>query len=82
MIEQLIIACTPLITLGVGELIKIVKPKITGVFLLLLVGASSGIIAFVDSLAFQTDISSLFIFVYGLLSVVINQFFKQLKSGN
>ena len=82
MIQEILIACTPLIVLGIGELIKKIKPKITGVVLLLLVGASSGVIAFVDGLALQTEISSLFVFLYGLLSIVINQFFKQLKSGN
>lgn len=82
MIEQLIIASTPLIVLGVGELVKLVNKEIKGVWLLMLVAASSGVIAFVEGLILNPDLGNGFIFLYGLLAVFVNQFFKQLNSGN
>ncbi len=81
-IEQIIFNLTPFIVYGVGELIKVVKPKVKGVVLLMVLAASSGIIAWVNELATSPDTSGLLQFGFGLLAIVVNQFFKQLKSGN
>ena len=81
-LQEIIFALTPFIVYGVGELIKIIKPKIKGVLLLSLLAASSGIIAWITQLAANLDATWLAQFGFGLLSVFVNQFFKQLKSGN
>jgi len=82
MIEQLIIALTPLIVLVVGELVKWLTPRIKGVYLLLLVGSSSAVIAFITQLTLQPELAWIWQFTYGLLAVFVNQFYKQWKSGN
>lgn len=82
MIEQLLIALTPVVVLGIGELIKWLKPKIKGVYLLLLLGSSSAIIAFATELATQPDLAVFWQFTWGMFAVIVNQLFKQWKSGN
>ena len=80
--EQLILYLTPFIVYGATEVIKLVKPKIKGVVLLMLLGGSSGIIALVTSLSLNPEYGWTGQFALGLVTVFINQFFKQLKSGN
>lgn len=82
-IEDVILYLTPFIVFGVGQLVKWVKPKITGTWLLILLGSSSGILAFLTSLAdTPPDVAWYFKLGYGLLAVVGHQFYKQIKSGN
>ena len=80
--EQLILYLTPFLVYAAGELYKLVAPNIKGVLLLVLVSASSGIIAFVTSLAANPEYGWTGQFVLGLMAVVVNQFFKQVKSGD
>jgi len=82
MVEQLIVACTPLIVLAIGELVKWIKESIKGIWLLVIVGSSSAIIAWITQLIANPNLGSFEQFLYGLLAVVIHQFFKQLNSGN
>lgn len=79
---QLILYLTPFLVYGAGELYKLVAPSIKGYVLILLVGASSGIVAFVTSLAANPEYGWTGQFLFGLMSVVVNQFFKQVKSGD
>lgn len=81
-IENIIIYLTPFLVFGVGQLVKLVNKNIKGVWLLMLVAASSGIIAFVTDLTTTPELSWVLQFAYGMLSVVVHQFFKQIKSGN
>lgn len=81
-IENIIIYLTPFLVFGVGQLVKLVNKNIKGVWLLMLIAASSGIIAFVTDLTTTPELSWVLQFAYGMLSVVVHQFFKQIKSGN
>lgn len=79
---QLIIYLTPFIIYGAAETVKVVKPHITGVFLLVFIGASSGMIALVTQLAANPEYGWTGQFFLGLVVVYVNQFFKQWDSGN
>lgn len=81
-IENIIIYLTPFLVFGVGQLVKLVNKNIKGVWLLMLVAASSGVLAWITDLTSLPDLSWLLQFAYGMLSVVVHQFYKQLKSGN
>ena len=81
-IEDVILYLTPFIVFGVGQLVKWVKPKITGTWLLILLGSSSGVLAFLTSLADTPGVPWYFKLGYGLLAVFGHQFYKQIKSGN
>ena len=80
--EQILLILLPFVTYGVGELVKLVNKNVKGVYLLLLVGTSSGVLAFVADLVLKPDLSSFALFGVGLLSIVANQFYKQLQSGD
>lgn len=80
-IENIIIYLTPFLVFGVGQLAKLVNKNVKGVWLLVIVGTSSGVLAWV--VAASAGAETWFLqFAYGLLSVVFHQFYKQLKSGN
>ena len=81
-LEQILLIIQPFLIYGVGELVKLVNKNIKGVYLLLLVGTSSGVLAWVADLVATPDLNALALFGTGLLSIVANQFYKQLKSGD
>ncbi len=80
-VGQIIVYLTPFIVFGVGQLVKLVNDKIKGVWLLVLVGTSSGVLAWITTSAAGAE-TWLLQFAYGMLSVIFHQFYKQIKSGN
>ena len=80
--EVIITTLMPFIIFGVAEFIKLVSPYIKGVYLLLLTTTSSAVLALVASITIAPDASWLATFAVGMLSVLVNQFYKQWKSGN
>ncbi len=81
-LEQVILALTPFAVYVVAELVKWLKPRIKGVALLLLTTTASAVIALVTSIVVGPDASFLTQFAVGMLSLVVNQFYKQWQSGN
>lgn len=81
-IEQIIVGLMPFIIYGVTELVKYFKPRITGVALLIFTSTSSAILALVAGIVVSPDAGFLTMFAVNMLTVVVNQFYKQWQSGN
>jgi len=81
-IEQITVALMPFIVYGTTALVKYLKPKVTGVTLLLFTASTSTVLALVAGITVAPDAGFLVVFSVNMLTVVVNQFYKQWKSGN
>lgn len=74
---------TPLVVLGATHVIRLVKPLIPGWATMLVVTLLSMAVAWITSLLSDTtEMSFIAQTLYGLLAVVINQFYRQFTGGN
>lgn len=79
----LLTTLAPLITLGVTYLIRLAKPLIPAwATVLVVAGLSTAVTWIADLLGALGDVSFFEQFVYGLLSIVINQFYRAFTGGN
>ena len=80
--EVLVTTLTPLLIYGVAELIKWARPQIKGFTLLILNSSLATVLALMGSIVIAPDAGFLTTFSVGMLTVTVNQFIKQWKSGN
>lgn len=76
-VNEILTYATPLIVLGVSYLVGKIKPLIPGWAMLLVVSGLATAVTFIVQLTSSPDLTFLQQLLYGMIAVVIQQFYKQ-----